>query len=329
MPRRPLSAYNFFFSEERERVLAAIPDPDGTTPAQKKEEADAAAAALEKKGQSTAETERKASETAARLLNIRDAKNIKRRPHRKSHGKIAFKDLARLIGKRWRALKDDEKVKYNELAEKDLQRYNEQMKEYNSKKNRYNASYQTTPGPLPPQLNTAVAATAQMMVPQQQQHPHMHHQPHMTVIGGPSPIPMQHQAPAPPQALPENAPPHAHHVSHGINNMAPHGVAPGTHPASMAMDMHPGGVMAGQPPPAHAYHGANMMPVSHNTGGENAMGMAAGHGAPAGAVGVDPNPASGDDGVTTGMGGDGDMPAPPDEAKPHTDEGGDRIETEI
>jgi len=79
---------------------------------------------------------------------------LKRRPHRKSHGKIAFKDLAREVGKRWKALSDIEKSKYNDLAEKDLQRYTEQMKDYNSKRNRFaGSSYQTSPGPLPPQIN--------------------------------------------------------------------------------------------------------------------------------------------------------------------------------
>ena len=144
------------------RVLAEIPDPGKS-----QEEVDALKAAgldpeseseKAKQAEGGTETDKKSSETAERLLQIRDAKTVKRRPHRKSHGKIAFKDLAKTIGKRWRALSEHGKIRYQQLAEKDLQRYNEQMKEYNTKRNRF--SYQTTPGPLPPQLNAAVMNAA-------------------------------------------------------------------------------------------------------------------------------------------------------------------------
>lgn len=244
MPRRPLSAYNFFFSEERERVLAAIPDPV------KNEGGDgnAAAAATPSETKETAklkeETEKKAASTALRLLQIRDAKVVRRRPHRKSHGKIAFKDLARTIGKRWRALDDEQKQKYNELAEKDLQRYNEQMKEYNSKRNRFSVSYQTAPGPLPPQLNNApsgttmvsqnvvamqgqpaaAAQTAHMAgmdagnMGMQQQHPHTPMNLNVATVN-PNVVPNVHMPTQPPYAHPT--------LNVGVN-VAPPTVAPGT-----------------------------------------------------------------------------------------------------
>ena len=224
MPRRPLSAYNFFFSEERERILAAIPEPnekkntsnengDGDKSEEKKseiaspEKGNTASTKVEEKDeveerkdgekpeieeskpveQDTKDDEKKdgndvkvnengngaggddgntdekkeeekektdenaipegsrmtkeqiAEKMAARskrLLALREQQSNKRRPHRKTHGKIGFKELVKKIGERWRALPAEEKEYYSGLAKTDLRRYKEQMTEYNNKHNR-------------------------------------------------------------------------------------------------------------------------------------------------------------------------------------------------
>ena len=167
MPRRPLSAYNFFFGEERERVLASIPDPDGEGDEKKekvmdeKESNDKDETKIEtsentaattsnpgskpKDGESVTderdeikkddekEAAEKMNSNTKRLLALRESQSNTRRPHRKTHGKIGFKALAKLIGERWRALSPDKKEYYVGLAETDLARYKEQMKEYNHK----------------------------------------------------------------------------------------------------------------------------------------------------------------------------------------------------
>jgi hypothetical protein len=99
---RPLSAYNFFFADERDRLLNAG-----------------------KKEDTSVESYDKRKE---RLLAQHVAKDrSKRRPHRKTHGKITFTTLSKLIGKRWRQLPEVEKNFFKEVAKADLMRYHDEL----------------------------------------------------------------------------------------------------------------------------------------------------------------------------------------------------------
>ena len=84
MPRYPLSAYNFFFSEEREVVLAMLPLPSSV-----EEEGDS---------QSPSDT-------------YLEGDKVKK-SHKKTHGKITLQVLSKLIGQRWR-----------DISEADVKRY--------------------------------------------------------------------------------------------------------------------------------------------------------------------------------------------------------------
>jgi len=102
MPIRPLSAYNFFFSDERERILHNKGDEDDVFDSEKKQ----------------------------RLLLAHLSKDrTKRRPHRKTHGKINFTTLSKLIGQRWKQLPEDRKNFYREVAAIDLERYQRELRE--------------------------------------------------------------------------------------------------------------------------------------------------------------------------------------------------------
>lgn len=98
-PKRPLSAYNIFFQEERNRILESIPDKD----------------------KKTNENE---SEGPAAKKNPK-----KKRPH----GKIDFEGLAKQIGQKWKNIGSEELERCKKLAAKDTERYEEEMKEYRAK----------------------------------------------------------------------------------------------------------------------------------------------------------------------------------------------------
>jgi HMG (high mobility group) box len=59
----------------------------------------------------------------------------KRRPHRKTHGKISFQELARMVGERWKSLPDKERKYYQDLAQEDMKRQKLAMEEYYAKQN--------------------------------------------------------------------------------------------------------------------------------------------------------------------------------------------------
>lgn len=80
-PKRPLSAYNWFFQTERQRILEETPTRKEGKP-------------------------------------------------RRSHGKIGFADLARMIAAKWKSLSKEERAIYDEKAAIDKQRYQREMDEW-------------------------------------------------------------------------------------------------------------------------------------------------------------------------------------------------------
>jgi hypothetical protein len=96
-PKRPLSAYNIFFKEERTRILEELPEstPDDDTQTD----------GVEGKG---------------------GGRKRKKRPH----GKIGFESLAKVIGKRWQDLNEEKVLYYKNKAQNDMLRYKKEMEAY-------------------------------------------------------------------------------------------------------------------------------------------------------------------------------------------------------
>ena len=177
MPRYPLSAYNFFFREEREVVLAVLSllpsegpsrndcDPDipvcgsdtttctsssteegqGTSFKDEAMEAKPKFQNQEKEMQYIKATlsnhkmpekemeklQKQIKANTQRMLDTHLEGGKMKKSHKKTHGKITFQVLSKLIGLRWREISDaDAKQYYLDLAKNDMDRYIKHMENY-------------------------------------------------------------------------------------------------------------------------------------------------------------------------------------------------------
>jgi hypothetical protein len=101
-PKRPLSAYNFFFKEEREKILKVVLAEDP-----------------EKIDNEKGNEDYLDDDALGRL--------------RKEGGKVSFEEMGKLIGQRWKNINPDRLTRYSELAAEDTERYKKEMQSYNGR----------------------------------------------------------------------------------------------------------------------------------------------------------------------------------------------------
>jgi hypothetical protein len=115
-PKRPLSAYNIFFKDERAKILSGIPD--------KKDEEDDE----EDDDDSKDKSDEKGGDGDDKGEDGKKVTGKKRK--RVPHGKIGFESLAKIVGQRWKELPPEELDTYKKLAEEDMKRYRKEMEAY-------------------------------------------------------------------------------------------------------------------------------------------------------------------------------------------------------
>ena len=133
-PRRPLSAYNYFYIDEREKILQQKQEEAGTA----RESITAAGPTKNAKWEKNCydDYDIEMSEPVREILERQKLppNEGRRRPHRKRHGVVSFQELAKTIASRWRSLPADQIQYYRKIASFDLKRYQAQMFEYNQNK---------------------------------------------------------------------------------------------------------------------------------------------------------------------------------------------------
>jgi hypothetical protein len=103
---RALSPYNFFFRDERNRIVENNSQGPYDTSAEKKR---------------------------ALLAHHWHRDRSKKRRHRKTHGKIAFTELSNVVSRRWKELPNSTKDFYRNVAADDMVRYRKEIAAQNAR----------------------------------------------------------------------------------------------------------------------------------------------------------------------------------------------------
>ncbi len=122
-PRRPLSAYNIFFSQMR----TIIPEESEERIVETGNEEQLREFTL-RACKDDAKVPRDLGAFTQDLMKKHQSNISRKRKHKKSHGKVSFLTLVKTVGQCWRELPQHQKKKYQDLANIDCARYRNEIR---------------------------------------------------------------------------------------------------------------------------------------------------------------------------------------------------------
>mmetsp|Transcript_12823 Transcript_12823/g.24064 ORF Transcript_12823/g.24064 Transcript_12823/m.24064 type:complete len:947 (-) Transcript_12823:3317-6157(-) len=134
-PLNPLHAYNFFFRDERRKILRSLPDAgDEECDSGSDTETTNKDCVDDEGGDNGGEKSYELPSDDAIEKELKkiaeERRKIKMRVHKKTHGKIGFNELTKVISERWQNASHEVKSYYKKFALADAKRYAAEMKEY-------------------------------------------------------------------------------------------------------------------------------------------------------------------------------------------------------
>jgi hypothetical protein len=128
-PKRPLSAYNFFFKDERERILRLVrqeePVKTGGNDGEDSISGEVLSCITKEGGNVTGKPKSGDDEDS---ISDKELSRLK-----KEGAKVSFEEMGKLIGKRWKKIDPDRLARFSALASEDSIRYKKEMDAYNDR----------------------------------------------------------------------------------------------------------------------------------------------------------------------------------------------------